>query len=350
MAKALRKPPSVTQKADGTRPAALAVLVATIAVILACWGNSVISSPAPLSLRGDIPQSVEPSTTSVPSACDAPEPLLCDPWHKAGYCSPRAPGTAEIRKQCPRTCGLCPGDPGRAPQIAHSDRCQRDNKSAAVPAKQLKPLFERVLAEFPQYEPEALSTSPYVLLLKNFLVEEEANAFLSVCHKSFERSLAGDQLNPVRTSYQCWCNFRSCFTNPHVHNVTHRINKLLRIPYNNGEDLQIVRYEPGQFYKQHHDQNTAIWTPQGPRVLTFFMYLNDPESGGETEFPQIGGGLKVQPKLGHAILWPSTLDEEPMKEDRRTVHAAMAVKQGIKYGANMYVPICTLRPTYFGTN
>ena len=56
--------------------------------------------------------------------------------------------------------------------------------------------------------------------------------------------------------------------------------------FNNGEDLQIVRYEPGQFYKVHHDQNTAVWAPQGPRVLTFFMYLNTPEGGGETWFPQ----------------------------------------------------------------
>ena len=25
---------------------------------------------------------------------------------------------------------------------------------------------------------------------------------------------------------------------------------------------QVVRYEPGQFYKVHHDQNTAVWAPQ----------------------------------------------------------------------------------------
>jgi len=94
-----------------------------------------------------------------------------------------------------------------------------------------------------RYEPEALSTAPYVLLLKNFVREDEAAAFLKVCQSSFERSLAGDQLNPVRTSFQCWCNFPGCFTDPLVHRVTTRINELLGIPYNHGEDLQIVRYE-----------------------------------------------------------------------------------------------------------
>ena len=80
-----------------------------------------------------------------------------------------------------------------------------------------------------------------------------------------------------------------------------------------------------------------MWTPQGPRVLTFFMYLNDPEAGGETAFPSINGGLKVSPKLGHAILWPSTLDEKPMSADGRTDHEAMPVHAGIKYAANMWV-------------
>jgi len=144
----------------------------------------------------------------------------------------------------------------------------------------------------------------------------------------------------VRTSFQCWCNFAECFTDPLVHRVTARINNLTGTPYDNGEDLQIVRYEPGQFYRRHHDQNTAVWAPQGPRVLTFFMYLNEVEDGGETAFPAIrtaDGHLVVKPKLGSAILWPSTLDAQPMEADMRTDHEAMPVHTGIKYGANMWI-------------
>lgn len=189
---------------------------------------------------------------------------MCEPWHKAGYCHKRA---ADMRQMCARTCGFCEGAIGRVPRVPREDRCRRDNHTAAVPAGQLNKLFERILREHPEYEPIALSTSPYVVLLKNFVAPDEAEAFQSVCKSSFERSLAGDQLNPVRTSFQCWCNFAGCFTDPKVHNVTRRINSLLRIPYNNGEDLQIVRYQPGQFYRRHHDQNTALWAPQGPRVL-----------------------------------------------------------------------------------
>jgi len=275
---------------------------------------------------------------------------MCLAWHKAGHCRGRGRGLVtdaggnqiDVPKECARTCGLCAPASGRNPPTTREDRCRRDNTSAAIPAGALNSLFEGILADYPEYEPTALSTSPYVLHLKNFISEEEAAAFQRVCSKSFERSLAGDQLNPVRTSFQCWCNFGGCFTDPLVHRVTRRINNLTNTPYDNGEDLQVVRYEPGQFYRRHHDQNTAVWAPQGPRVLTFFMYLNDVPSGGETGFPNIQspageGHLIVQPKRGHAILWPSVLDSQPMEADGRTDHEAMPVHEGVKFGANMWI-------------
>ena len=51
---------------------------------------------------------------------------------------------------------------------------------------------------------------------------------------------------------------------------------------------QVVRYEVSQFYKVHHDQNSAPFTPQGARLYTFFMYLNTPEAGGGTRFNDLG--------------------------------------------------------------
>ena len=94
----------------------------------------------------------------------------------------------------------------------------------------------------------------------------------------------------------------------------------------------MVRYEPGQFYKQHHDQNTALWTPQGPRVLTFFMYLNEVEAGGHTHFPRLN--VSVKPRRGAALLWPSVLDADPNERDDRTEHESVAVVAGTKFAAN----------------
>lgn len=71
------------------------------------------------------------------------------------------------------------------------------------------------------------------------------------------------------------------------------------------------------------------------RVYTFFMYLNDVPDGGETSFRRLG--LKVKPKKGSAILWPSVRDQEPNQTEHGTYHEAMPVLHGVKYGANVWL-------------
>jgi prolyl 4-hydroxylase len=73
----------------------------------------------------------------------------------------------------------------------------------------------------------------------------------------------------------------------------------------------------------------------GPRILTFFLYLSDVEEGGETVFPTLN--IKVKPKKGRALLWPSVLDEDPENQDPRTTHAAATVIKGKKYAANAWI-------------
>lgn len=73
----------------------------------------------------------------------------------------------------------------------------------------------------------------------------------------------------------------------------------------------------------------------GPRILTFFLYLSDVEEGGETHFPMLN--LKVKPRKGTAVLWPSTTNENPEKQDPRTIHEAMAVIKGVKFAANSWI-------------
>ena len=75
--------------------------------------------------------------------------------------------------------------------------------------------------------------------------------------------------------------------------------------------------------------------PSGVRILTFYIYLNDVEEGGGTKFPELN--LTVTPRRGRAALWPSVLDEDPNKKDPRTIHEAMPVIRGEKYGANAWI-------------
>jgi prolyl 4-hydroxylase len=90
----------------------------------------------------------------------------------------------------------------------------------------------------------------------------------------------------------------------------------------------LLLLHPSALLEQAHRQ-------VGPRILTFYLYLNDVASGGETEFPRLG--LKVAPKRGRAVLWPSVLNSHPNHIDSRSDHQALPVLEGIKYGANAWI-------------
>ena len=106
------------------------------------------------------------------------------------------------------------------------------------------------------------------------------------------------------------------------------------------EPFQILKYEPGQFYKVHHDQNSGLFTPQGARVYTFFMYLNDvdegqEEPGGGTHFADLG--VVMPARKGHAVLWPSVMDAEPDRDEPMTNHEGLPPKASVKYASNVWI-------------
>jgi hypothetical protein len=99
----------------------------------------------------------------------------------------------------------------------------------------------------------------------------------------------------------------------------------LNISKNKQEPIQVARYFPGQFYKAHYDSfdeetetgKTCIGN-SGQRVATVLIYLNQPSSGGGTNFPH--AGIRVKPKKGTAIIFfPCTVDG---KMDPYTLHSA----------------------------
>lgn len=55
----------------------------------------------------------------------------------------------------------------------------------------------------------------------------------------------------------------------------------------NGEPIQVLRYENGQKYEPHYDffQDPVNIASGGHRIATILMYLSDVEKGGETIFP-----------------------------------------------------------------
>lgn len=76
----------------------------------------------------------------------------------------------------------------------------------------------------------------------------------------------------------------------------------MQSPVEAAEQIQVLRYEEGEQFLAHTDYfdpalcvgnagcQQMIWNGTRNRKLTFFLYLNDVEAGGETNFPLARGG------------------------------------------------------------
>lgn len=191
------------------------------------------------------------------------------------------------------------------------------------------------------------STGPWVITLENFLSGLECEHLIELGRKTgyrrskdvgpanFDGSYGSSQSNR-RTSTNAWCS-GDCFTDPVVQTISNRLEAFLGIPTNNSEYWQILQYEEGQQYMEHHDYIEYQRDRNvGVRILTVFFYLNDVEGGGATQFPSLGN-LTVTPTTGRVLIWPNVLDSDPNGKDVRTKHRALPVEVGIKYGANAWI-------------
>lgn len=195
---------------------------------------------------------------------------------------------------------------------------------------------------------------PWVVTIENFLNDEECNRLIELGKKiGYERSTLEEEKDydedererervgedAYRTSKNAWCG-EECKDDEVFQGVMNKLTNATGIPESYSEDLQLLYYVEGQYYKDHHDVGgDEFYHRAGSRIITFFLYLNDVEEGGATRFTDLTGGgisLDVQPKKGMALIWPSVLDDDPSKMDVRTYHEALPVIKGEKYGANAW--------------
>lgn len=247
------------------------------------------------------------------------------------------------------------------------------------------------------------SGTPKVFYVHNFLSEEEAQALIDFStsdknpykmakstggtHKAWNQGGSEATLK-TRTSMNAFD-----ISTPTSFSIKHRAFRLLRLgTYNDdmSDGIQILRYELGQAYVDHHDYFNArqssdyAWDPSkggGNRFATVFLYLSNVEFGGQTVFPltprltndtspelvrRLGespsketlenlvnkAGLDagswenklitkcydkfaVPPRRGDAILFYSQTPEGAL--DPASLHGACPVLEGTKWAANLWV-------------
>jgi prolyl 4-hydroxylase len=95
--------------------------------------------------------------------------------------------------------------------------------------------------------------------------------------------------------------------------IEERASLFINIPKESIETLQVVRYDVGQQYKVHRDYISAeqlendYWGQFGQRYASFFVYLQEPESGGNTTFYDMGISVPPRKNDGGGILQKSSV-------------------------------------------
>jgi len=171
----------------------------------------------------------------------------------------------------------------------------------------------------------------------NLVTPQEADYIISTAKKSFKESqiVSGFNTN-IRKSKTTWL-----YTDdPVIYKIVSRICDLTGQKMENAEPLQVVQYEPGGYYNDHHDSCcdkdpacTDFVKNGGQRVLTVLIYLNDAFTGGATRFSKIEKDIKP-PKYGGVIFRP--LQDDGNKCHPLALHKGTPVDSGIKYICNLW--------------
>ena len=184
---------------------------------------------------------------------------------------------------------------------------------------------------------------PRVVVLGGLLSEEECDAMIELARPKLTRSTTvdpdsgGDMVHAARTSHG------TSFVrgeNAMCARIEARIARLLDWPLENGEGLQVLNYGPGAQYEPHYDyfdpeaSGSAVTLRRGgQRVASVVMYLNTPECGGATVFPEVH--FEIAAVKGNAVFF-SYDRPHPMT---KSLHGGAPVLAGEKWIATKWLRI-----------
>jgi len=182
---------------------------------------------------------------------------------------------------------------------------------------------------------------PRVVLFQNFLSAAECDELIRLSRNRMQASHVIDMDSGNTRADAGRTSSGTAFTrgeSPLIERIERRIEALLQWPYERGEALQILRYEVGQEYKPHYDYvdptqpGAALFLARGgQRVASLVMYLNTPQDGGGTNFPDVG--LEIAAHQGCAVYF-SYDRPHPMTRSR---HGGMPVRAGEKWVATKWL-------------
>jgi len=192
---------------------------------------------------------------------------------------------------------------------------------------------------------------PVVAVLDDVFSPEECEELISLAAPRLRPSTivdpasGRDVMSRARTSEGMFFRPRE---NTLLERIDRRLARLMGLPPEHGEGLQVLHYLAGaaqsaphfDFLMPTNAANHASIARSGQRVSTLVAYLNDPEAGGETVFPE--AGISVAPRQGSALYFEYCNGAGQL--DPLSLHAALPVLAGEKWVATRWMRERPFRP------
>tara|TARA_Y100000817_G_scaffold225781_1_gene178689 strand:+ start:222 stop:962 length:741 start_codon:yes stop_codon:yes gene_type:complete len=179
-----------------------------------------------------------------------------------------------------------------------------------------------------------------IIRIPNFITEKECKRLIKLAKPTMTRSYVVGLKKNIKSNHRTSTN---TFLDRNVDLVDKIFNKLetiTHIPKKNYEDIQIARYKPKQFYKQHYDICVPFNSPSckqdikmgGKRIKTAIIYLNKKFTKGHTSFPLLKKKYKLEP--GSVIIFDNIYNKNKYK---LALHQGTPVKKGEKWIATVWI-------------
>lgn len=167
------------------------------------------------------------------------------------------------------------------------------------------------------------------VVYKNFITSDECEYIKRKAVSRLKRSTVSEDYtidDKIRKSETAWLTRKD----PIIDSIIKKCVALTNRPVENCEDLQVLRYTSGGFYKPHQDVDKK---DDNYRMYTVLLCLNDDFTGGETSFPNLKKEYKL--RKGDALFF-NTVNNYHMMTDK-AIHGGKPVKSGEKWVCNLWV-------------
>lgn len=167
-------------------------------------------------------------------------------------------------------------------------------------------------------------------VLKNVLSEDECKHIQDIASKKLQMStvsMSRDIDKSIRKSETAWLKASE---DPVVDKLIRKCVSMTDRPLRNCEDLQVLKYKSGGFYKPHQD---CLKDDKNKRMYTFIIALNDEYEGGETEFPNIKRRYRLE--KGDVLFFNTLNNYECVT--KQALHGGAPVKSGEKWVCNLWI-------------